>query len=412
MTILLMAALIIFGLFGYISLPVSELPNVDFPTIVVSASLPGADPETMASAVATPLESQFSTIAGISSMSSSSTQGSTQITIQFTLDRNLDAAAQDVQSAISAAGRQLPPQMPTPPTMRKVNPSDSPIIYIAMGSPSLPLPQVDRYAETLLARQLSTLDGVAQVNVYGSQKFAVRIQADPAALATRGIGIDQVATIANAANPNISTGSLNGPKQTVLIHATGQLNDAADFSQQIVAYRNGAPVRVKDVAATLDSVENKYVASWYNGRRAIVLAIQRQPGSNTIKVVDEIRSILPRFMAQLPASVQLQILYDRSQSIRASVSDVQTTLLLAGVLVVAVIFLFLRTLMATIIPSLALPIAVIGTFAGMSFMGYSLGLWQMSIWYSRSWGTTFKATVDGLIYALLTAAVFVWLWPQ
>ena len=320
MTILLMAALLIFGLFGYMTLPVSELPNVDFPTIQVSASLPGADPETMASSVATPLESQFSTIAGISNMSSSSSQGSTSITIQFTLDRNLDAAAQDVQAAISAAGRHLPTNMPSPPTMRKVNPSDSPIIYIAMGSRSLPLQEVDKYAETLLARQLSTLDGVAQVNVYGSQKFAVRIQADPAALAARGIGIDQVASIASAANSNIPTGALNGPKQSVLIHATGQLTDASQFEDQVVAYRNGAPVRVKDVARVIDGVENKYQASWYNGRRAIVLAIQRQPGSNTIKVVDEVRGILPQFLKQLPASVELNILYDRSQSIRASVS--------------------------------------------------------------------------------------------
>jgi HAE1 family hydrophobic/amphiphilic exporter-1 len=372
MTILLMAALVIFGLFGYMTLPVSELPNVDFPTIQVSANLPGADPETMASSVATPLENQFSTIAGVSNMSSSSSQGSTQITIQFDLDRNLDAAAQDVQAAISAAGRQLPTNMPSPPTMRKVNPSDSPIIYITMSSQSLPLQEVDKYAETLLARQLSTLDGVAQVNVYGSQKFAVRIQADPAALAARGIGIDQVASIASAANTNIPTGSLNGPKQTILIHATGQLMDASAFQDQVVAYRNGAPVRVKDVARVLDSVENKYVASWYNGRRAIILAIQRQPGSNTINVVDEIKNILPQFMKQLPASVELKILYDRSQSIRASVADVQSTLLLAAVLVVAVIFIFLRTFTATIIPSLALPIAVIGTFAGMSFLDYSL----------------------------------------
>jgi len=261
MTILLMAALVIFGLFGYVTLPVSELPNVDFPTITVSASLPGADPETMASAVATPLESQFSTIAGISNMSSSSSQGSTSITLQFNLDRNIDAAAQDVQSAISAATRQLPPQMPSPPTMRKVNPTDSPIVYLAMGSPSLPLSLVDRYAETLLARQLSTLDGVAQVNVYGSQKFAVRIQADPSALAARGIGIDQVAAVANAANPNIPTGSLNGPTQTTLIHTTGQLSNAADFERQIVAYRNGAPVRFRDVAHVIDSVENNRTAN-------------------------------------------------------------------------------------------------------------------------------------------------------
>ncbi|HVU19260.1 MAG TPA: efflux RND transporter permease subunit [Rhizomicrobium sp.] len=372
MTTLVMAAIVIFGIFGFVSLPISELPNVDFPTIVVSASLPGADPETMASAVATPLESQFSTIAGVSSMSSSSTQGSTQITIQFDLDRNLDGAAQDVQAAISAAQRQLPQQMPTPPTMRKVNPSDQPIMYLAMGSPTLPLQEVDKYAETLLARQLSTLNGVAQVNVYGSQKFAVRIQADPVAMAARGIGIDQVANIANAANPNIPTGSLNGSKQSIVLHSNGQLTTGDAFNRQIIAYKNGAPVRVQDVAHAVDGVENKYVASWYNGQRAIVLAIQRQPGSNTIAVVNEIKSILPRFMAQLPATVFLHVLYDRSQSIRASVSDVELTLCLAAVLVVGVIFVFLRTLSATLIPSLALPIAVVGTFAGMAYLGYSL----------------------------------------
>ncbi|HSM96052.1 MAG TPA: efflux RND transporter permease subunit [Rhizomicrobium sp.] len=372
MTILLMAGLVIFGLFGYSSLPVSELPAVDFPTIVVSASLPGADPDTMASGVATPLENQFSTIAGISSMSSSSTQVSTQIVIQFDLDRNLDGAAQDVQTAISAAGHQLPQNMPTPPTLRKVNPSDQPIMYLAMGSPTLPLQEVDKYAETLLARQISTLNGVAQVNVYGSQKFAVRIQADPVALAARGIGIDQVANIANAANPNIPTGALNGNTQSVVVHSNGQLQDAAAFNQQIIAYKNGAPVRVGDVAKATDGVENKFVASWYNRKRAIVLAIQRQPGSNTIQVVDEVKSILPHFMEQLPATVSLNVLYDRSQSIRDSVNDVEETLLLAAILVVAVIFVFLRTVTATIIPSLALPIAIIGTFAGMSFLGYSL----------------------------------------
>ena len=372
MTILLMAGLVIFGLFGYSSLPVSELPAVDFPTIVVSAALPGADPDTMASGVATPLENQFSTIAGISSMSSSSTQGSTQIVIQFDLDRNLDGAAQDVQTAISAAGHQLPQNMPTPPTLRKVNPSDQPIMYLAMGSPTLPLQEVDKYAETLLARQISTLNGVAQVNVYGSQKFAVRIQADPVALAARGIGIDQIANIANAANPNIPTGSLNGNTQSVVVHSNGQLRDAVAFNQQIIAYKNGAPVRVGDVAKATDGVENKFVASWYNRKRAIVLAIQRQPGSNTIQVVDEVKSILPHFMGQLPATVSLNVLYDRSQSIRDSVNDVEETLLLAAILVVGVIFVFLRTVTATVIPSLALPIAVIGTFAGMSFLGYSL----------------------------------------
>jgi hydrophobic/amphiphilic exporter-1 (mainly G- bacteria), HAE1 family len=273
MTTLLMAALLIFGAFGYSVLPVSELPNVDFPTIQVSASLPGADPDTMASAVATPLESQFSTIAGVSSMTSTSSQGSTSITIQFDLDRNIDGAAEDVQTAIQAASRQLPSNLPSPPTLRKVNPSDAPIIYLAMQSPSMPMYQLDKYAENLLARQLSTLTGVAQVNVYGSQIYAARIQVDPFALAARGIGINQVASAIQAANVNQATGQLNGPNQATLIHTSGQLEDAAGYNQQIIAYQNGAPVRVKDVGRAIDSVENNLVASWYNGHRAIVLAI-------------------------------------------------------------------------------------------------------------------------------------------
>jgi HAE1 family hydrophobic/amphiphilic exporter-1 len=372
MTTLLMAALVIFGLFGYSTLPVSELPNVDFPTITVSANLPGADPDTMASAVATPLENQFSTIAGITSMTSSSSAGSTTITLQFDLDRNIDAAAQDVQSAISAAGRQLPTNMPTPPTLRKVNPSDQPVIFIALHSPALSMSDVDKYAETLLARQISTLNGVALVNVYGSQKYAVRVQLDPAQLAARGIGIDQVASALGDANVDQATGQLNGPSQATLIHANGQLTTGAAFNNQVIAYQNGAPVRVRDVGRAIDSVQNNLAATWYNGQRAIVLAVQRQPGSNTIEVVNEIKGILPSFSKQLPASLSLDIIYDRSQLIRASVADVQTTLVIAAVLVVLVIFLFLRTMSATIIPSLALPIAVIGTFAGMSLLGYNL----------------------------------------
>ncbi len=372
LTTLLMAALIIFGVFGYFTLPVSELPNVDFPTIVVSASLPGADPETMASAVASPLESQFSTIPGVAQMTSQNTQGSTTVTLQFNLDRDIDAAAQDVNAAISATQRQLPPNMPVPPTLRKVNPSDQAIFYLSMHSTALPLSKVDTYAESLLAKQISTLAGVAQVNVYGSQKYAVRIQADPDALATRQIGIDKLAAAVAASNVNIATGQLNGPRQATLIHTAGQLTNAAQFNDQIIAWRNGAPVRIRDIGRAIDSVQNNRVASWYNGQRAIVLAIQRQPGSNTIKVVDEVRNILPKFLTNLPASVKLDVLYDRSQTIRASVSDVQTTLLIAAVLVVAVIFFFLRTVWATFIPSVAMPIAVIGTFAGMSYMGYSL----------------------------------------
>jgi hydrophobic/amphiphilic exporter-1 (mainly G- bacteria), HAE1 family len=372
MTTLLMAAVVIFGAFGYSMLPVSELPNVDFPTIQVSASLPGADPQTMASSVATPLESQFSTIAGISSMTSSSGQGSTSITIQFNLDRDIDGAAGDVQTAIQAAARQLPSNLPSPPTLRKVNPSDSPIIYLAMQSPTMPLYQLDKYAENLLARQLSTLAGVAQVNVYGSQIYAARIQLDPFALAARGIGINQVASAIQGANVNQATGQLNGQTQATLIHTNGQLEDAAAYNQQIIAYQNGAPVRIKDVGRTIDSVENNLVASWYNNQHAIVLAIQRQPGSNTIQIVDSIKRVIPKFLNTLPKSVTLNVIYDRSQSIRGSVSDVQTTLVIAAVLVILVIFLFLRTISATIIPSIALPLAVVGTFAGMAFLGYSL----------------------------------------
>ncbi len=372
MTTLVMTAIMLFGMFGYSTLPTSELPAVDFPTISVSASLPGADPQTMASAVATPLESQFSTIAGIDQMTSTSSLGSTRITIQFKLDRNIDAAAQDVQAAISAAQRQLPSGMPSPPTLRKVNPADSPVLFLTLSSPTLPLNEVDRYAETILARRLSTIDGVAQVNVYGSQKYAVRLQVNPDALAARGIGIDEVTAATQSLNVNNPTGSLSGPTRNTVIRSDGQLVDADAFRRQIVAWRNGAPVRFGDIGDVVDSVENDQVASWAGKDRAIVLSIQRQPGANTIAVVDAIRGVIPGFMEQLPASVSLDILYDRSESIRASVEDVQFTLVLAAALVILVIFLFLRTLSATIIPSLALPISVVGTFAGMAFLGYSL----------------------------------------
>ncbi|HEY2890811.1 MAG TPA: efflux RND transporter permease subunit [Dongiaceae bacterium] len=372
MTSLLMIAVLIFGTLGYFSLPVSELPNVDFPTITVSAKLPGGDPETMASAVATVLENQFSTIAGIDSMTSTSSQGSTQITLQFDLDRNIDAAAQDVQSAIAGSLRKLPPDLPDPPVLRKVNPADSPIIFLALSSPTMPLSAVDDYAETVLAQRLSSLPGVAQVNVFGAQKYAVRIQLNPDALAARNIGIDEVQAAAQAGNVNLPTGTLEGFKGSASIQANGQLVNADTFKGQIIAYRNGNPVRFQDIGVVRDSVENNKVATWYNGDRAVVLAIQRQPGSNTIQVVDAIRAVLPTFIAQLPPAVHLTVIYDRSQSIRTAVHDVQFSLLLASGLVVLVIFLFLRNLSATIIPSLALPLSVAGTFAGMSLLGYSL----------------------------------------
>ena len=372
MTVLVMTGILIFGLIGYRLLPVNALPNVDFPTIQVQAQLPGANPDTMASAVATPLEKQFSTIAGIDSITSVSTSGQTTVTMQFSLDRSIDAAAQDVQSAIAAAARSLPSTLPTPPTQRKVNPADFPILNLALTSETQPLSVVDDYAENLLAQRISTISGVAQVQVYGSQQYAVRIQLDPNALATRGIALTDVEQAVGSANVNLPTGILYGREKATYVQATGQLNDAQAYRPLIVAYRNGAPVRLEQLGQVFDSVQNDKVAAWYNGTRGVVLAIQRQPGTNTIEIVDAVRRVLPAFEAQLPPSIKLSILYDRSQSIRASVHDVQVTLLLAFGLVVGVIFAFLRSPSATLIPSLALPLSIIGTFAVMYVFGYSL----------------------------------------
>jgi len=371
-TTLLMAALLVFGAMAYFRLPVSDLPNVDFPTINVSASLPGASPETMASSVATPLEKEFSTIAGLDSMSSSSTLGSTSITLQFSLDRSIDAAAQDVQSAISRASNQLPPDMPAPPTYRKVNPADSPILYMALTSPTLPLSTVDEYGETTMAQRISTVSGVAQVMVFGAQKYAVRVQLDPNALASRGIGIDEVRQAIQNANVNLPTGTLYGEHKAFTLEPTGQLENAEAYRPVIVAYRNGFPVRLGELGRVIDSVQNDKVASWFNGTRGIILAVQRQPGTNTVEVVDRIRNLLPTLRAQIPASVSLDIVYDRSESIRESVNDVKFTLMLTIALVVLVIFLFLRNVSATIIPSLALPLSIVGTFAVMYQLGFSL----------------------------------------
>jgi len=377
MTTLVMLAILLFGVMAYRTLPVSDLPNVDFPTILVSASLPGAIPETMASAVAMPLEKQFSTIAGIDSMTSTSTQGNTQITLQFNLSRSLDAAAQDVNSMIAKAGRDLPQSMPYPPSYQKVNPADSPILYLSLSSPTLRLSDVDEYAETLIAQRVSMIDGVAQVSVYGAQKYAVHVKLDPKELATRQIGTDDVTNAIANGNVNQPTGILYGKHRAFTVQANGQLSKAADYAPLIVAYRNGAPVRLKDIAQVVDGVEVDKTASWFfdrkNGlRRAIVLAIQRQPGTNTVEVVDSIKRLLPTFRQQMPPSVYMEILYDRSVSIRDSVNDVKFTLFLALMLVILVIFLFLRNLSATAIPSLALPMSIIGTFAIMYAMGYSL----------------------------------------
>ena len=372
MTTLLMAAFVIFGIIAYRALPVSELPNVDFPTISVTANLPGASPETMAAAVATPLEGQFSTIAGLDSMSSTSAQGTTSITLQFSLDRNIDAAAQDVQSAIAAAQRKLPPSMPSPPSFRKINPADSPIFFIALSSPTIPLPIINEYAETQLAQRLSTINGVAQVQVFGSQKHAVRIQANPDQLAARGMGIDELQQAVAQANVNQPIGLIDGERQAFAIKDNGQLATAVAYRPLIVAWRNGAPIRLEDVATPIDGVENKRVAAWNVDKRAIVLAVQRQPGANTIETVDAVKRILPSFQSKLPAAIEMTTLYDRSISIREAIEDVQFTLVLAGFLVILVIMLFLRNLSATAIPALALPISVIGTFAVMHILGYSL----------------------------------------
>ncbi|MDC3958411.1 efflux RND transporter permease subunit [Polyangium jinanense] len=372
MTTLSMLAIVIFGIAGFRALPVSDLPNVDFPTIQVSASLPGASPETMAAAVATPLERQFSTIAGIDSMTSTSGLGNTQIVLQFDLSRDIDAAALDVQSMISRAARDLPPNMPAPPSFQKVNPAEQPIMYLALHADTLPMSEVSEYAETTIAQRVSMIRGVAQVLVFGSQKYAVRIRLDPQALASREIGIDEVATAVARENVNLPTGVLEGPARTYVVQASGELYRASAFRPIIVAYRDGAPIRLEELGTVLDSVENDRVESHYDGKRAIVLAIQRQPGTNTVAVVDAVRALMPQLRAEIPASVEVATLYDRSISIRESVADVEHTLLVTIGLVVLVIGVFLRDLRSTIVASVALPVSLIGTFAGMWALDYSL----------------------------------------
>ena len=367
-----MAGIVLFGATAYRSLPVSDLPNVDFPTLQVNAALPGANPETMASAVATPLERQFSTIAGLDTMTSTSALGVTSITLQFVLERSLDGAAQDVQAAITTAQSQMPPGMPTPPTFQKVNPADSPILYMGMWSDTLPLSTVDEYAETLVAQKISTVSGVAQVQIMGAQKYAVRVQLDPDKLAARHVGIDEVQAALQKHNVNLPTGTLWGFNQAFTVRATGQLMSAAAYRPVIVSYRNGSPIRLGELGEVIDSVQNDKAASWYSGRSAISLAVQRQPGTNTVEIADAVKELLPRFRQQMPAAVHLELGFDKSQSIRDSVRDVKFTLMLTVGLVVLVIFLFLRNVSATLIPSLALPLAIIGTFAAMYLLGYSL----------------------------------------
>jgi hydrophobic/amphiphilic exporter-1 (mainly G- bacteria), HAE1 family len=376
MTALVMMGILLFGVAGYRTLPVSDLPNIDFPTLQVQASLPGASPETMAASVALPLERQFSSVPGLDSMTSSSARGSTSITLQFSLDRNIDAAAQDVQAAIANVVRRLPASMPAPPQLQKVNPADQPILFMAMSSSTVSLQAVDEYAETIIAPRISMVNGVAQVNVFGPAKYAVRIQLDPNKLVARGIGIDEVASSVQSHNSNLPAGTLWGPQQAYTVEANGQVMNAAAYRPLIVSYRHGSPVRLEELGQVLDSVQNDKEVAWFNtansSTRAIMFVVRRQPGINTVEVVDSIKKLFPDFRAQLPPAVNLDTIYDRSISIRASVDDVKFTLVLTVGLVIMVIFLFLRNVSATIIPSLALPLSIVGTFAAMYLLGYSL----------------------------------------
>ena len=369
MTTLVTFAILLFGIVGFRTLPVAQLPSVDYPTIQVTAAQPGANPETMASSIATPLEREFSTIAGLRSMSSSNTQGTTTITIQFALDRSIDAAAQDVQRAISQAS--LPP-MPRPPTYAKQNPSEQPILFFILTSDTLPLYSVNEYAETALAQRISSVSGVSRVQIYGAQKYAVRIQADPDRLAAHQVGIDELQKAVQQSNVNLPTGRLRGPKQSFTVQSSGQLMQAAAFRPLIVEWRNGVPLRLEEVANVIDGVEDNKSAAWVNDTNGLFLAISRQPGTNTVQIVDDIRRLLPELEAAIPPSIRFQLLYDASESVRNSIRDVEFTLILTVALVVMVIFLFLRNLSATLIPGSAVVLSIVGTFASMYLLGYSL----------------------------------------
>ncbi|MEY2935199.1 MAG: hypothetical protein RL033_5948 [Pseudomonadota bacterium] len=375
-TSLIMLALLLFGFLAYLRLPVAALPDVDFPTIQVSAQLPGASAETMATSVATPLERELSAIDGLDSMSSENALGTSNVTLQFNLARDLDSAAQDVQAALARATPRLPNDMPSPPSYRKVNPADAPILLLSLSSKSLPLHEVNEFGETRLAQSISQVRGVAQVQVYGSQKYAVRLQVDPQKLAAAGIGLDQVASAVQSANVNLPTGTLYGPNKAFAIEANGQLQKASDYLPLIVAYRNGAPLRLADLGRALDSVENDKTAAWRGtpegSERAVVLAVQKQPGANTVEVAQAVLGLLPRFRADTPAAVSLEVLFDRSLTVQESVHDVQLTLLLTLALVVLVIFTFLRRATATLIPSASMPLALFATFAVMYLLGFSM----------------------------------------
>jgi HAE1 family hydrophobic/amphiphilic exporter-1 len=372
MTALVSFAILLFGFIAFRALPVAALPSVDYPTIQITAAVPGASPETMASSVATPLEREFSTIAGITSMNSSNSLGVTSINVQFDLDRKIDAAAQDIQAAISRAGGNLPTSMPRPPSYQKVNPAEQPIIYLSLESDTLPMYTVNEYADTLLAQRLSMINGVARVQVVGAQKYGVRVQVDPDKLASRGIGIDEVQQAIASANTNLPTGRLDGDKQAFTIQSSGILYHAADYRPVIVTWKNGSPVRLQEVANVIDSVDNDKLLAWFDNKRAVFLSIQRQPGTNTVEVADAVHKLVDQLKAEIPPAVHLSFPFDASNSIRSSIRDVELTLLLTVFIVVAVIFLFLRNLSATLIPGCAVPFSIVGTFAVMYMLGYSL----------------------------------------
>jgi HAE1 family hydrophobic/amphiphilic exporter-1 len=371
-TTLLMIAVAFAGMVAFPLLPVAPLPKVDFPTINVSASLPGASPETMASAVAQPLERQFSQIAGVTQMTSTSTLGATSIALQFDLNRDIDAAAQDVQSAIAAAGRQLPTDMPSPPTYRKVNPADSPVLVMGVHSDTLPLTVVDDYADTILAQQMSQIDGVSQVSIGGEQKPAVRVQVDPAKLATKNLTLEDIRSVIAAATTNAAKGTLYSNDRSLTLAANDQLSKASDYADVIVAYRNGAAVRIKDVGEAIEGPENLYTGAWDNSKRAVLLVVFKQPGANVIETVDKVKAALPRLRAVIPQAISVDILSDRTETIRASVDDVEFTLGLTICLVVLVILLFLRNLRVTLIPGLVVPLSLLGALAVMNLCGFSL----------------------------------------
>jgi multidrug efflux pump subunit AcrB len=371
-TALLMVGLLVGGLVAYPLLPVAALPNVNYPTLQITAQLPGADPQTMASSVATPLELQFGEIPGLSQMTSASALGYTQITLQFDLNRQIDGTVSDTLSAINAATPYLPVGMPYPPTIRKVNPADTPILVLGLTSDTLPLTTVDAYAENILLQKISQISGVGLVGIGGQQKPAVRVQLDPQALAARGINLEDVRTALGQANVDLPKGTLNSPRQTYTLNTNDQLLKADDYANLVIAYRNGAPVRIRDVGRAVSAPENDLIAGWYNQKRAVLLAIQRQPGANVINTVNRIKAMMPVLQASIPPAVKVNIISDRTETIRASVSDVQFTLMLTVALVVMVIFIFLRNFWATVIPAVTVPLSLVGTFAVLYELGYSL----------------------------------------